>query len=145
MRWKRHLSVARLSEMMQEQQSEHSQLYLSIIMPMFNEQVVIGQTLSKIIVSLGEQVNGRFEILVVDDGSSNDSAAQVLQVAHPAVRLIQHPYNIGNGAAVKTGIRHAQGEYILLMDADGQHKPEDIPRLLEQAQKYDLVVGGGSR
>jgi glycosyltransferase involved in cell wall biosynthesis len=57
------------------------------------------------------------------------------------VCLRQHPYNIGNGAAVKTGIRHAQGEFILLMDADGQHKTEDIPRLLEHAGEYDLVVG----
>lgn len=63
--------------MIQEQQSEHSQFYLSIIMPMFNGQAFIGQTLGKIIIVLGEQVNDRFEILVVDDGSSDDSAVQV--------------------------------------------------------------------
>lgn len=131
--------------MKQVQQSEHTQLYLSVIMPMFNEQAAAGQTLGKIITFLSEELNNRFEILVVDDGSSDDSAAQVVQLAHPSVHLIQHPYNIGNGAAVKTGIRRAQGQYILLMDADGQHKPEDIPRLLEQAQRNDLVVGARTR
>src|SRR5690606_9059930 len=80
----------------------------------------------------------RMEILVVDDGSS-DETASVAQAAGATV--IQHAYNIGNGAAVKTGIRHARGEALVLLDGDGQHAPEDIPRLLEHLGKYDLVVG----
>ncbi|MEZ4646182.1 MAG: glycosyltransferase family 2 protein [Chloroflexota bacterium] len=105
---------------------------LSIIIPMYNEAQVIRRVLESLLEMLTTTLSHiSFEIIVVDDGSSDDSAAQVLQLAHPAVHLQQHPYNIGNGAAVKTGIRHAQGAYILLMDADGQHKPEDVPRLLE--------------
>jgi glycosyltransferase involved in cell wall biosynthesis len=55
--------------------------------------------------------------------------------------VISHPYNIGNGAAVKTGIRQAKGGIIITMDGDGQHNPEDIPRLLENMGRYDMVVG----
>ncbi|MCB8965969.1 MAG: glycosyltransferase family 2 protein [Ardenticatenaceae bacterium] len=115
---------------------------LSIIIPMYNEAQVIRRVLESLLEMLTTTLSHiSFEIIVVDDGSSDDSAAQVLQLAHPAVHLQQHPYNIGNGAAVKTGIRHAQGAYILLMDADGQHKPEDVPRLLEHMDRYDMVVG----
>jgi len=56
-----------------------------------------------------------------------------------------HPYNIGNGAAVKTGLRNASGEWVLMMDADGQHDPGDIARLLEHKDKYDMVVGARTR
>jgi glycosyltransferase involved in cell wall biosynthesis len=124
---------------MQEQQPERP--YLSIIMPMYNEQAVIGQTLRDLTTLLTNRPEISFEILVVDDGSSDNSAVEVRQIASPHIRLLQHPYNIGNGAAVKTGIRQAKGQYILLMDADGQHRPEDIPRLLEYGETYDMVVG----
>ena len=125
--------------MMAEQQAERP--YLSIILPMYNEQAAIGQTLHDLTTLLANRPETSFEILVVDDGSNDDSAAVVRQIESPHIRLVQHPYNIGNGAAVKTGIRRAKGEYILLMDADGQHRPEDIPRLLEHAEAYDMVVG----
>ncbi len=126
---------------MPSQQSERAQPYLSVILPMYNEQAAVGQTVTGVTAVLNKLMAGHFEIIVVDDGSSDDSAAAVNALALPCVRLIQHPYNIGNGAAVKTGIRQAKGTYILLMDADGQHRPEDIPRLLEHAELYDMVVG----
>ncbi len=56
-----------------------------------------------------------------------------------------HPYNIGNGAAIKTGLRMAQGEWVIMMDADGQHKPEDIAGLLDYKERFDMVVGARSR
>jgi glycosyltransferase involved in cell wall biosynthesis len=124
---------------MQKQQPE--QPYLSIILPMYNEQAAIGQTLCDLTTLLANRLEISFEILVVDDGSSDSSAAEVQQIDSPHIRLIQHPYNIGNGAAIKSGIRQAKGKYILMMDADGQHRPEDIPRLLEHAETYDMVVG----
>ena len=82
------------------------------------------------------------EILVVDDGSrDNTSEAAALAGA----RVIRHPYNKGNGAAVKTGLRNARGEVVLLLDADGQHPPEDIERVLAGIGEYDLVVGARTR
>jgi glycosyltransferase involved in cell wall biosynthesis len=81
------------------------------------------------------------EILVVDDGSTDATAARA-QCA--GARVIRHPYNKGNGAAVKTGIRHARGEFILVIDADGQHSPDDACRIVARLGEYDLVVGARS-
>ena len=78
------------------------------------------------------------EILVVDDGSSDQTAADARA---SGARVIRHPYNKGNGAAVKTGIRNATGEYVLIVDADGQHSPDDARRLVERLGEYDLVIG----
>jgi glycosyltransferase involved in cell wall biosynthesis len=79
------------------------------------------------------------EILVVDDGSGDDTCA--VCAAH-GVQVISHPYPKGNGAAIKTGARAAKGDVIVFMDADGQHKPQDIPALLVKFDEgYDMVVG----
>jgi glycosyltransferase involved in cell wall biosynthesis len=107
---------------------------ISVIIPACNEAPVIGQILDEIH-ALGL---GNHEIVVVDDGSS-DSTAEVAR-AHGA-RVIRHPYNIGNGAAVKTGLRQARGGRVVLMDGDGQHQPADIPGLLRELDEYHMVVG----
>lgn len=106
---------------------------VSVVIPAFNEEAAIGNTVKRIL-----ELYPSFEVIVVDDGS-NDETANVAEGA--GARVVRHPYNIGNGAAVKTGIRHASGEYVVLMDGDGQHAPEDIKRLLEEAPNFDLVVG----
>jgi len=101
-----------------------------------------GQTISVVIPAMNEEKGGACEIIVVNDGSK-DSTEKVAREAGATV--VSHPYNLGNGAAVKSGLRAANGDIILLMDADGQHKPEDIPRLLEQLGPYDMVIGARTR
>src|SRR4051812_31528225 len=90
------------------------------------------------VVSRLREAAGWREIIVVDDGSSDETAARASAAGASVVR---HPYNKGNGAAVKTGIRRAQGEFVLIIDADGQHPPEDARRLAARLGDYDLVIG----
>ena len=78
------------------------------------------------------------EIIVVDDGSPDNTGKAAEEAG---ARVVRHAYNMGNGAAVKSGIRAATGDIIVMMDSDGQHKPEDIPRLIEQIGTYDMVIG----
>lgn len=111
---------------------------ISIVIPVFNEALSLAKLLGEIR-SLGLP---RAEIIVVDDGSSDGSAEAALQ---SGASVIRHPYNIGNGAAVKSGIRAARGRLIVLMDGDGQHKPEDIPKLLADASRYHMVVGARAK
>ncbi len=110
---------------------------VSVVMPAYNEETVIDTILDQ--VKLQPLVD---EIIVVDDGSSDDTAGKV--AAHSDVHLVRHPYNIGNGAAVKSGIRAATGDIILLMDCDGQHPPAEIPNILQPMDRYDMVVGARS-
>ena len=77
----------------------------------------------------------------MDDGSKDDTGAQA---AAAGATVVRHPYNKGNGAAVKSGIRRATGEYVLIIDGDGQHTPEDARRLVARLGEYDLVIGARS-
>ena len=110
----------------------------SIIVPVFNEAENLKQLIGQIrAIGLPES-----EIIVVDDGSS-DGSAEIAMVA--GANVVRHPYNIGNGAAIKSGMRAAKGRFIVLMDGDGQHKPEDIPKLLADVDIFHMVVGARSK
>ena len=110
---------------------------ISIIIPAHNEE----QALPALITGIRQHVSDA-EIIVIDDGSTDETADRA-QLA--GARVINHPYKIGNGAAVKTGMRHATGDIIVVMDGDGQHDPADIPAMLKQADDYDMIVGARSR
>jgi glycosyltransferase involved in cell wall biosynthesis len=109
---------------------------VSIIVPAFNEEDAIGTLVADL-----RAAAPWHEIVVIDDGSA-DATAERAQAA--GARVVRHPYNKGNGAAVKSGIRAATGEYILIVDGDGQHRPEDACRLTARLGEYDLVIGARS-
>jgi glycosyltransferase involved in cell wall biosynthesis len=111
---------------------------LSIVIPVFNEAARLGETLSTV---RGLHLMGS-EIIVIDDGSTDGSADVALA---GGANVIRHPYNIGNGAAVKSGIRAARGRLLVLMDGDGQHQPEDIPKLIAESHDYHMVVGARAK
>lgn len=110
---------------------------VSIIIPVYREAKVISDVVERVC-QVMDVLDRYYEIIIVDDGSDDETAKKAKEAG---ARVISHPYNIGNGAAVKTGIREAHGETLIMLDGDGQHAPEDIPQLLEKLGHYDMVVG----
>lgn len=111
---------------------------LSIVIPAKNESQTIGR--------LVEDLRARFpesQVVVVDDGSSDDTAACATRAG---ATVISNPYSAGNGSAIKRGARAARGEYLLFLDADGQHDPTDADGLLEKlGSGFDMAVGARTR
>lgn len=110
---------------------------VTILLPAYNEELAIANTVRGL-----KNLYPDFEILVVDDGSTDNTVKEAMEAG---ARVWPHPYNIGNGAAIKTGLRNAKGKYVIMMDADGQHSPDDIARFLELKDKYDMVVGSRTK
>jgi glycosyltransferase involved in cell wall biosynthesis len=111
---------------------------ISIIIPVFNEAGKLLELLNNIrALQLASS-----EIIVIDDGSTDGSADAAME---GGANVVRHPYNIGNGAAIKSGIRAARGRLLVLMDGDGQHRPEDIPKLIAESRNYHMVVGARAK
>jgi glycosyltransferase involved in cell wall biosynthesis len=108
----------------------------SIIVPAFNEERSVGPLVEKLAAA-----GAWHQIIVVDDGSTDETAARA---AAAGATVVRHPYNKGNGAAVKSGVRNATGDHVLIIDGDGQHKASDAVRLVSYLGEYDLVIGARS-
>lgn len=106
---------------------------VSVVIPALDEAATIGDVVSGL-----RAMAPWHELLVIDDGSG-DATAELARTA--GAEVIRHPYRKGNGAAVKTGIRRATAEFVLIVDADGQHSPDDARRLVSRLGEYDLVIG----
>lgn len=109
---------------------------ITVVIPAFNEE----KTISVVIEGV-KRFLPQASILVVDDGST-DSTAQ--QARSSGAAVISHPLNKGNGAAIKTALRAIPGGLVAVLDADGQHSPEDLPALLQKLESFDLAVGARS-
>lgn len=110
-------------------------LKTSIVIPVYNEE----EAIEKVVADLKIYLNQACEIIVVNDGST-DGTREILKKI-PDIKVIEHSQNRGYGAALKSGIREAQGEYILIIDADGSYPTENISELISQKDYYDMVVG----
>jgi glycosyltransferase involved in cell wall biosynthesis len=106
---------------------------VTVVVPAFNESGSIGGVVTAL-----RAAAPWHEILVIDDGST-DGTGTAAQDA--GARVVRHPYNKGNGAAVKSGIRAATSDWIAIVDGDGQHRTDDAKRIVEKLGDYDLVIG----
>lgn len=112
--------------------------HISIVIPAYNEEGSISHTIEQIdrVMKSRDYV---YEVIVVDDGSTDGTVDRAKEKA--SVRIIQHPYNRGYGASLKTGIKNARGDIVVIIDADGTYPVETIPLLLSYTKEYDMVVG----
>lgn len=106
---------------------------VTIVVPAFNE----GDSIASVVTAMVAAASWH-EVLVIDDGSTDGTAAAAQRAG---ARVVRHPYNKGNGAAVKTAIRSSTTEWIVIVDGDGQHPAEDAKRLVSRCGDFDLVIG----
>ena len=110
---------------------------ISIVIPLYNEESSIKNVINRI------PNHRKLEIIIVDDGSTDNSVRKIKEIENKDIKIIQHYKNQGYGAALISGIESATGEIIVTMDSDGQHNPEEIPNLIKPIidNQADLVVG----
>lgn len=113
---------------------------ITIIVPAFNEAQEIESTITELIGCAG---NKGWEVIVINDGSTDETPSILGKFR--GIKLLNHPYNRGYGASLKTGIKNASGDIVVFFDSDGQHNPEDISKLLEKIPEFDMVVGQRGR
>lgn len=116
---------------------------LSIIIPVYNEEKTIDTVIKKIIKL---QLPCRKEIIIVNDGSTDGTAKILKSISNKNITILHHDYNLGKGAAIRSGIKQATGDYILIQDADLEYDPQEIEKLLTALNKSDnLTAIYGSR
>lgn len=106
---------------------------VTVIVPAFNEAENI-----KALVNMIFELYPNYEVIVIDDGSKDNTATEAMNAG---AAVFSHPYNMGNGAAIKSGIRKASGDILVFMDGDNQHNPGDIAELIKYFPQYDMVIG----
>ncbi len=117
---------------------ENSNKLISIILPVYNEEGTVRKVLETI------PNDSSIEILVIDDHSTDNSLKEILNAeVKNEIKILRHKRNMGYGAAILTGIKEAKGDILIMMDSDGQHRPEDIYRLVKPLleKKADLTIG----
>ncbi len=132
---------------MTEGRKEQHEPRISVVLPVYEEAETVQRLIPEIVERL-DQEGATFEIIAVDDGSLDETpdVLKALKRQHPQhLRVVRHLYNKGNGAALRTGTRVAGGEVVVYMDADGQHSPSDIPKLIGKIPPYDLVIGARTK
>ena len=118
-------------------QQNNSDLLISVIIPVYNEE----NSIKNVIERIPNHLN--YEIIIVDDGSTDNSVLKIKEIERDNIITLQHQKNLGYGAALITGFKSATGNIIVTLDSDGQHKPEEIERMMEPIlqNKADLVIG----
>lgn len=114
---------------------------VSVIIPVYNEAPNIRPLLEELQDALRDEDRG-YEILFIDDASTDGSTELLRSIEDPAVRVLRHHQNAGQGAAIRTGFEEAEGQFLVTLDADRQFDPADIPRFIEALEDGNDVVCG---
>lgn len=117
---------------------------LSIIIPVYNEKKTIEEIIRRV-KSVKLSLGVKKEIIVVDDYSTDGTREILKKITQPGIKIFYHQKNQGKGAAVRTGLSHATGDYLIIQDADLEYDPQDIPRLLKPVLVGKAEVVYGSR
>jgi phenylacetate-CoA ligase len=123
-----------------------NKIELSVIVPCFNEEVVIPTTIARIVRTL-EESNTVFEIILINDGSTDSTLNKMMSISKnkPSLKVLSNASNQGIAQSWLTAIKQATGQYVVLIDADLQNQPEDIPRLLNSLQRENIDFVQGYR
>ena len=113
---------------------------ISIIVPAYNEEKAISETIKEIKKAMDYY---EYEIIVINDCSKDKTGAILTEVK--GIRVINHPYNLGYGSSIKSGIKIAKGDWIFITDADGTYPIRDMPKLIPYIKNYDMVVGSRTK
>lgn len=116
---------------------------VSVVIPCYNEATTVAQLIHRVLALSPEPWS--FEVIVVDDGSTDGTEAVLAKLQHPALTIVRHPRNLGKGAALRTGICRAQGRVVVFQDADLEYFPADIPELVSPILSGETDVVFGSR
>lgn len=119
-----------------------NEIKYSIIIPIFNE----AKAIKKVIFDLSNylkvnEINSVCEILVINDGSTDNTYDILNNIRLDELKIFSNPYNKGYGSALKLGARNARGKYLIFYDGDGQHNSEDVKKLIKESDEYDMVIG----
>lgn len=118
---------------------KNSNLLISVIIPIYNEAKSIQEVIERI------PNHRNYEIILIDDGSTDSSIKKVQELQNKSIKVFRHEKNQGYGEALLTGFRHANGDIIITLDSDGQHDPEEIPSLIKALINNDADIVIGSR
>lgn len=121
--------------------TDQSAIRYSVIIPIYNEASMIGKVVMNLKNCLDDQLRDHYEIILVDDGSTDNTREILLQIPGQQIRVLNNPYNKGYGSALKLGASKAKGEFLLFYDADGQHNPGDLLALINEGDEYDMIIG----
>lgn len=126
--------------------SEQTKPKISIVIPVYNEEENL-PPLAETIVPVMQNIKEPYEIIFVDDASTDKSLAVLKSLAakYTSIRLLRFTANCGQSAAFDAGFKSARGEIVVTLDADLQYDPQDIPKLLEKINEYDVVCGWRKR
>ncbi|MCK5510478.1 glycosyltransferase family 2 protein [Candidatus Parcubacteria bacterium] len=117
----------------------------SVIVPCFNEEKAIKIVVANLSLFLEKKMPNNYEIIVIDDGSTDKTATILKKLDIKNYNFLQNPYNKGYGSSLKLGAKYSNGEYLIFYDGDDQHTPKNLEKLLKYSKNYEMIIGSRNK